>query len=130
MKVIGLVQKYGTTTSDRAIENVIQAKVRLMKGLTALGANTITNTLEDFTVYPNPAKNIVTVKGSFNSMAPTTTAITVVNALGQVVINNTYPAGGSLFGETISIKDLSNGVYFMNISNSGASVTRQFTVNK
>ena len=132
MNVIGLVQKYVSTNINQCpIENVIKAKVRLMGTADILlETSSLANPLEDFTVAPNPARNILTINGSFNTPASSETTITIVNSIGQVVFNNTYPAGGSNFAETISLKDFSNGMYFMNILNNVVNTTRKFSVSK
>lgn len=128
MKVVGLVQKYGTAKTDRPIENAIQAKVRLMKGNTALGQSTVINMLEDLRVFPNPAENFVTVKCSLDNTDPNT--VTILNAAGQVVLHRNFAGSGTLFAEKIAIDNISNGIYFLQFTNNGNTETRQFVVKK
>jgi len=132
MNVIGLVQKYVATDVNQCpIENVIKSKMRLMGTANILlETPSVTNSFEDFTVSPNPAKNVLTLTGTFNTQTSTETTITIVNSIGQVVFKNTYPSGGSIFNESISLKDFSNGMYFMNIQNNGENASRKFTVAK
>lgn len=130
MKVVGFVAKYGSTTTDRAIENAIQTKVKTLPA-TATGATTnvtAVKTMADVRIYPNPAKNFITVTGVLDN--PTDTKIVIYNSLGQVVKETEYKAGGSIFGENISLNELSNGTYFMDIVNNGERISKQFTINK
>lgn len=127
-KVIGLVQKYGTATNDRAIDNCIEAKVRLMwKTLPATNVATL-EPMQDIQVYPNPASSRIVVKGMLQN--PSDVTVAIYNVLGQRVFANEYKAGSSMFGEFIPVDNLSNGVYFVNVTNEGGTVTKQFTVNR
>jgi Secretion system C-terminal sorting domain/Outer membrane protein Omp28 len=126
-KVVGLVQKYGATTTDRVIENSILARVRWMPAVTTSTAN-LTKAMQGVNVYPNPARNYVTVTGTLEGSSETN--ITIMNAVGQVVVEKQFPAGGSLFSETLQLNNLSNGLYFVNIANNGEVVTKQFTIAK
>ena len=127
-KVIGMIQKYGATTADRAIENCIEAKVRLMwKTLPSTNVATL-EPMQDIQVYPNPASSRIVVKGMLQN--PSDVTIAIYNVLGQRVFANDYKAGSSMFGEFISVDNLSNGVYFVNVTNEGGTVTKQFTVNR
>jgi hypothetical protein len=125
-KVVGLVQKYGSATTDRPIENAARAKVRLM------WKNTVsvptTNIMEDVELFPNPAANYVHVNGQLNN--PSETKITIVNTIGQVVSENIFPANGTMFSENISLNNISNGVYYITIENNGEKVSRKLTVAK
>ncbi len=127
-KVIGMIQKYGATTADRAIENCIEAKVRLMwKTLPSTNVATL-EPMQDIQIYPNPASSRIVVKGMLQN--PSDVTVTIYNVLGQQVFANQYKAGSSMFGEFISVDNLSNGIYFVNVTNEGGSVTKQFTVNR
>jgi len=127
MKVIGLVQKFGSSNSDRAIENCIQSKFRLMPK-NATGVAQMPGTMKDVVIFPNPAKNFVVVKGVLEQ--PTDTRIVVYNVTGQVMTDQTFKASGSIFGENISLEGFGNGTYFMNILNNGETITRQFVIQK
>jgi hypothetical protein len=131
LKVMSLIQKPGpaSATAGNTIENVIQAKVRLMPAtLAATGVTETSKAMTDVTLYPNPAKNSITVKGVLN--VPSDTRIEIINSVGQVVLSKSYAAGGSIFGEAIEITTLANGEYFMNIYNSGEQVSKKFVVSK
>lgn len=127
-KVIGLVQKYGTATTDRAIENCIEAKVRYMWKTLPTAGVADTRPIMDVEVFPNPAKEVVIVKGVLAQ--PSDVDITISNALGQTVFTRHFEKGGSMFGENLHISDLANGTYFMNIATEGGNVTKQFVIAK
>ena len=118
MKVMGLVQKPGpaSTTNGNYIENVIQAKVRLMPASeSAPGVAETVKAMTDVSLYPNPASTRITVKGTLSE--PTATKIEIVNAAGQLVLVKEYVAGGTIFGESIELNNFANGNYLMNIYN-------------
>jgi hypothetical protein len=129
MYVIGMVQKYGTTTDDRAIDNSVESKVKLMP-LTwpTTSVADVATTMMDVQIYPNPANTGISVKGMLET--PSDTKLAIFNAVGQQVYYNEYKAAGSLFGHYISVSDFSHGVYFMTLTTDGGTVTKQFTVNK
>ncbi len=130
VKVIGMFQKPGPANSSagNAIENVIQSRVRLMPKNAPLSVNEVSKAMAEVTLFPNPAKNRITVKGVLS--APSDTKIEICNSIGQVVLAKEYPSGGSLFGEVIEMNNFANGEYFMNIYNGGEKVTKSFTVSK
>lgn len=126
-KVIGLVMKYGTSTNDRAIENSIEAKVRWMKK-SVVGIEEVSHKMLDVELFPNPASTSIVVRGTLEN--PSDTKITILNVLGQVVFEKEYEAGGSLFGEKISLNNMSNGTYIMTIANEGATIAKRFVIAK
>lgn len=127
LKVVGMVQKFGATTKDRAIENAVRADVKTMWA-NVLGVENTTTALSDVVIFPNPATNKINVQCKLNPS--TQTNVTITNTIGQVVFNGSYTTPSGMFSEDISLKDFSNGVYFMNISNNGQEETKQFVVNK
>lgn len=127
VKVVGMVQKYGATTSDRAIENSIKAWVKTMwKNTTNVSA--INSAISEVELYPNPAGNYVTVGCQLG--APSAMDITISNSLGQKVSENHYAAGSNNFSEQVSLSNLSNGIYFMTLNSNGEKVTKRFVVSK
>jgi hypothetical protein len=126
-KVVGMVQKYGTTTSDRAIENSIKAWVKTMWKNTT-GINEVNSSISEVELYPNPAGNYISV--GCQLAAPSATSIVISNTLGQVVLENNYAVSSINFSEQVSLSNLSNGVYFMTLNSNGEKVTKRFVVNK
>lgn len=66
-----------------------------------LGVNE--NAKQNFVIYPNPAKNQITLKGEFDANE----SIVIYNMLGQTVIEKSIKSNE----EKIDISNLSNGVY-------------------
>jgi hypothetical protein len=130
MKVIGMVQKPGpaSATAGNIIENVMLSKVRLMPSTFPAAVNDIPKEMLDVTLYPNPSKNMIIVKGTLSE--PSETTIQICNSIGQVMQEKVYPTGGSLFGQIIETSSLANGQYFMTITNEGQKVVKEFVVNR
>ena len=79
------------------------------------GVSELENTLK---VYPNPAKETLTVEG-------TMTAIAVYNTVGQCLLTK------EVNGNTqIDLSSLNNGIYFLRVYNNGEVAVRKFSVNR
>ncbi|MFZ4671775.1 MAG: T9SS type A sorting domain-containing protein [Flavobacterium sp.] len=76
-------------------------------------------TKNNFVLYPNPANNVVNIKGEFDSNE----SITIYNMLGQVVLKKAVISNE----EAIDITTLATGVYTMSFNN--AKVSRKFVKN-
>jgi len=128
-KVIGMVQKFGSSNTDRVVENSVMARVRLMStNYKTLEVNNLTPSLEEVSIFPNPAKNNINVAFTLNS--PSETKIKITDIVGKLVFEKSYAAGGTTFSENISVGNFSNGTYFMNITNNDGHVVKEFTVSK
>lgn len=68
------------------------------------------NNLSNFTLFPNPAKNNLTI----NSKVESITQIEIFNVLGQRVNNYTYT---NSISESIDISSLTSGLYLVKINN-------------
>ncbi|MBQ5857056.1 MAG: M28 family peptidase [Bacteroidales bacterium] len=68
--------------------------------------NIIENEYDNVTVFPNPAKNILTLTADTEGMKN----VKIVNSLGQIVKEFSFETK-----TTVDIKDLNNGVYFVKI---------------
>ena len=76
-------------------------------------------TKNNFVLYPNPANNLVNIKGEFDSNE----SITIYNMLGQVVLKKAVISNE----EAIDITTLASGVYTMSFNS--AKVSRKFVKN-
>jgi hypothetical protein len=123
ISLIGMVMRDTTSKYDREIMNAVEA--RMMQFPTGI-ANV--PAVHQLTVFPNPAQDRVTVKGILNN--PGAVKVSIVNSVGQTVLENNYNYTSSLFGEVISIDKLSNGVYFMNLSADGGTTTEKIIVKR
>ncbi len=127
VKVVGFVQKYGTATTDREIQNAAIAKVRLMKK-SVVGIAEMKQIADNIEIYPNPAYGNIHVSTTLNT--PSEVKITITNVLGEVVSQNVYQPNGTMFSENISLANIPNGIYVMNFVTGEEKVTRQFVISK
>lgn len=70
-------------------------------------------------IYPNPANDYLMVEGEM-------TYVEVYNTLGQCLFSK--PVNGSEI--QISLSGMSDGIYFLRVSNAGEVVIRKFSVNR
>ena len=80
--------------------------------------NVIENEYDNVTVFPNPAKNILTLTADTEGMKN----VKIVNSLGQIVKEFSFETK-----TTVDIKDLNNGVYFVKILGEN-SLTKKIVV--
>jgi hypothetical protein len=124
MYLVAMVMRETTSKMDREIMNAVQAKMVPW----AVGINDVQN-IQDLTIFPNPAQNEITVKGILNQ--PGNVRVAISNSLGQIVSLNNYKYAGNSFGEVINVENLTNGVYFVNIStDKGEKATEKLTISK
>jgi len=72
-----------------------------------------------YSIYPNPANNMVYIAGSISSSP---LYVDVCNAAGKVM--GTYRVVGNNYG--IDVSTLTNGVYFMKFYDSKSTMTKEF----
>lgn len=70
-----------------------------------------------FTIYPNPAKDILNIKSNKNIEI---SSITIYTVLGQIVQTITQPA------KTIDVSDLKTGNYFLKVATDKGTATTKF----
>ncbi len=72
---------------------------------------------------PNPTTGLLNIE--FN--ANTTATVDLYNVLGERVMTKTFNAAGL---RTIDLGNLDNGVYYMNVTANGETVTKKVTLSK
>ncbi|MEL6986893.1 MAG: T9SS type A sorting domain-containing protein, partial [Bacteroidota bacterium] len=86
--------------------------------------------IQNINLFPNPANDYITL--AFELEEKQNLNIRIFNSLGQMVYQGNeidYSYGG--FNEQISVNQLSNGLYFLELSNEkGEKNTLRFTVEK
>ncbi len=97
------------TSGSSTVQRTFQLTVNPNLGITD-------NVKNNFVLYPNPATNVLNVKGDFDSNE----SITIYNMLGQAVLRKAVSSNN----ESIDIASLANGVY--NIYFNNAKVTYKF----
>jgi len=65
--------------------------------------------IEQFTIFPNPADNFLTIKSQNTAIV----SISIYNTIGQEVLTFNNP---NTFARTIDISSLTKGMYFVNIN--------------
>jgi hypothetical protein len=82
------------------------------------------NQLADgFKLFPNPTTGLLNIE--FN--ANTTATVDLYNVLGERVMTKTFNAAGL---RTIDLGNLDNGIYYMNVTANGETVTKKVTLSK
>jgi hypothetical protein len=74
-------------------------------------ASAIHEEISDLLIYPNPAKNTLTIDGNYISA-------TIYDIFGKVVLTTDYQ-------KTINVSTLSNGIYIIQISNNTTTITKK-----
>lgn len=111
-----------STTSDPFGGAPTMSKNVWVKKVGPAGLNSKTSNL-DFSIYPNPTKDIVQVKlNNANN-----TKLTISNALGQVVYQNNAVTS-NLSNLSISTSDLAKGVYFVTLTQDNKTTTKKLVV--
>ena len=82
----------------------------------ACSATDVSEVISNLSMYPNPAKDVLTIEGSY-------TSIEIVDVFGKVVLSSEYL-------KTINVKSLSDGVYMLNIKTENGIAVKKITVAK
>ncbi|MBS1782389.1 MAG: T9SS type A sorting domain-containing protein [Bacteroidetes bacterium] len=123
--IVGMVMVKNTDKMQREILNAVEAK--LTTGALSVADLPAIHGLE---LYPNPAKNMITVRGILDQ-ANQTVKVNIINSIGQLVNSYVYHSNGSIFGETINTESYVNGVYRMLIvTEDGRSTSESFVIAK
>nr|MBP6315412.1 T9SS type A sorting domain-containing protein [Chitinophagaceae bacterium] len=77
-----------------------------------LGSAQLLEENEKFEVYPNPASNIITIKGAYLDQQEN--EISVCNLLGQTILHTKFKTSNSLY--QIDISEFENGIYLLKVN--------------
>ena len=83
-------------------------------------SNILNESLQNWEIYPNPTKNQFSIQGVITEA----TTILITNNLGEVAQQFKIDERG-VFKKNIALDGLSNGVYFIKISNSKEKITKK-----
>jgi hypothetical protein len=81
---------------------------------------------ESVSIYPNPAVDNFNIK--FDSNTSQKVDITMINAIGQQVVNRTYAASAGTNKFSINTADMNNGIYFVTVLAGEDKITRKLLV--
>ena len=88
-----------------------------------------TNTSGNVSIYPNPAKDILSV--SLNEVHSTDLKYSIVNMNGQQVLSGNLDAKGKTDSQIALPGNIATGIYFISISNGAEKIaTEMFYVEK
>ena len=110
----------GNTASSIGLFDNYIIKAAATVDLLAVNQATATNV---FSVYPNPATNVINVQ---NTGSAGITGVTMTDLNGRVVKQSTFEA---VSNTQININDLSSGVYMMKISSNEGSTIKKIIKN-
>ena len=79
-------------------------------------ANAIDEEIVGLLIYPNPAKNTLTIDGDY-------TSATIYDVFGKVALTTDYQ-------KTIDVLALSSGVYFIHITTNDTIIIKKITIAK
>lgn len=94
------------------IINAIKTK---LSGIIASSSNDISQ-LTDISVYPNPVKDKLVIKGEY-------TSVEIYDVFGKLVLS-------AKSNKTINVSSLSNGIYILNINTENTTTAKKITITK
>lgn len=84
------------------------------------------NELQNFVMYPNPAKEFVTI-GFNNSLSGNKVVVEIYDILGQLVSNNKFDNTPN-FEQTINTSNLKSGLYLVRIGDGNVFSTKKLVI--
>lgn len=115
----------GSYTCDIEDDNGCTHKVTvIVSRATAIGEIA----LNELVIYPNPSNGKFTV--SFETPESLDFEISMINTIGKEVYSNYFVNVNGIFTEQIAVQGLSNGIYFLEISNRDAKSVNKITISK
>jgi len=83
----------------------------------ACALNGFDEEISELLIYPNPAKNTLTIDGDY-------TSVTIYNVVGKAVLATDY------YQKTIDVAALGSGIYFIHINTKNAITVKKITIAK
>lgn len=131
--VTNTVLQSGTTTvlsngivkADDIDVNRFPKKTIIVFSLSPVGINELSNSI-DFTVYPNPAKEKISIK--IDNWLYKNPKIELINMYGQIVSAAVYK--GESEYQIIDISELNDGIYFINIESDKGCRVQKIIISK
>jgi hypothetical protein len=95
-------------------------------GAYALGLKESLGLNADFSVFPNPAQENITI--SYLNLFSEKASYEVVNAIGQVVMKDVFSASAGEVKNNITIAALESGIYFVKLTVGNSTSVKKITV--
>lgn len=125
--LIGLVTEYNADTKQRAVLNASQVKLNNNNEL-QVGVNDLAKTLDNVSVYPNPATNYFVLNYSINQAQ--TVSVTIYNTLGELVGIETLNTNPGNVSHRLNIEHLPQGSYTIVIASKESTISKKLTIIK
>ena len=84
--------------------------------------------LNDFSLWPNPAKEVLNVKLSIASNKDV--EISLFNLQGRKILSSVSKVSNSIFTKEIDTKNISSGIYLLSIQQGNKKATRKIIISK
>jgi photosystem II stability/assembly factor-like uncharacterized protein len=95
---------------------------------TNISVNDISSVEHELSIYPNPAKDVVTISFDVDGAQPVT--MKIVDVQGRVVIRKTTENAFDSYEKTISVSTLKPGVYFVHIETGSENIVSRFVITR
>ncbi len=106
----------------------ISPKDKYFKNSFRNSSSTITKSIKNMIMYPNPAKDLSLI--NFNILEESDVKIEVIDISGKIIYSNFYPSISGQQAIEIDVKDLNKGLYFVNLYANGEITSKKLTVTK
>jgi len=88
----------------------------IITALDNVGVKTVTTTVSDIKLLPNPNKGVFTIKGSLGSTTDEEVAIEITDMLGQVVYTQKVNAQNGVINQSVQLgSSVANGMYIVTL---------------
>ncbi len=95
----------------------------IVTGVESNNLSTSSFTQNDISVFPNPTNNDLNVK--LNSNSSESISVSLIDVLGRNVFSKKYKTNGSVFSQKIPMSNLKSGMYFLQITQNGNTITKK-----
>jgi hypothetical protein len=112
------------------VKDTVFAARTLTLSETPDGENNINDVKSDFVVFPNPTKGEFTVKYDVKKRSDIVVEIVDVNGLTLRTIVNIAGQHAGKYQIPVNLNDLTNGIYFVNLTNNGDRRTQKVILEK
>jgi hypothetical protein len=121
------MQLVGGTTYYLIVDGVNGSTGEFSLGVNSVtsGLNEFANNIRSLSVYPNPANNLLSIDYSFANT--TEMNVQLIDVTGRAVYSNNVIASKKGVNN-VNVKDLSNGVYILKLSNGSGNISRKVLI--
>ncbi len=109
---------------DSAISNGIRVHI-------TTGLSPVEKALSTLSLYPNPSKGSVSLKGHLDGISSNSVQLAILNVIGQPVYTNTVALINGNINEPIMLgANIADGIYLLRVQADGESRVMRFTVQQ